>query len=278
MTDDTFPEPPREDEEPGPLGAGESYPWDEEVPSSADDPDAPRHRHDAFTEARKCAFLKALVKTGGILDACRLAGPSPRTVYRHQESDPRFREHCRIALSMAGAPVELTAWQRAVEGVEEEVAVGGKMVKRRRYDSNLLRLLLQASDPKKYGPRPGFKRKRLLRLKKKQIEKEILAEIAAKAPPFEEAIVALDRALEAFGGRREPEKLAAGWTKSPEGEWVPPGYARIDGWVPPPEPGGEETPGDPCDSRATRAIRRTGAGPPDTEQGAVDETAFRPAR
>jgi hypothetical protein len=183
------------------------------------------------------------VKTGGILDACRLVGPSPRTVYRHQESDPRFRDHCRIALKMSGAPVELTAWQRAVEGVEEEVAVGGRMVKRRRYDSNLLRLLLQASDPKKYGPRPGFKRKRLLRFEKKQMEKEIRAEIAADAVPFEEAIEALAGKLEALDRRLEPGRLAAGWTKSPEGDWVPPGYARIEGWAPP-APGGEETPGD----------------------------------
>jgi hypothetical protein len=256
MTDRPASEPLPEDEEPAPPPADQPYPWDEEEPPTGDDPDAlsaeasaeegPRQRHDAFTEARKCTYLKALVKTGGILDACRLVGPSPRTVYRHQQSDPRFLEHCRIALKMAGAPVELTAWTRAVEGVEEEIAVGGKMVKRRRYDSNLLRLLLQASDPKKYGPRPGFKRKRVLRFEKKQMEKEIRAEIAAENPPltFEDAMIGLDKALDAFGRRSESDKLAAGWTMSPEGDWVPPGYARIEGWAPPPEPGGEETPGD----------------------------------
>ncbi|HEX6374951.1 MAG TPA: hypothetical protein VFZ91_04445 [Allosphingosinicella sp.] len=187
------------------------------------------------------------MKTGCIVDACRLVGPSPRTVYRHQESDPRFLKHCQLALRMSGAPVELTAWERAVEGVEEEVAVGGTLVKRRRYSENLLRLLLQGSNPKKYGPRPGFKRKRLLRHERKQMEREIRAEIAAETPEFtfEEAIVALDRQLDAFGLRQDAEKLASGWTQSPEGHWVPPGYAPIPDWRPPGAADGEgDTPGD----------------------------------
>lgn len=224
-----------------------AYPWDE--PPQPGDPDpecgeasdqsGPRPRHDAFTEARKCAFLRALVKTGCILDACRLVGPSPRTVYRHQESDPRFLRHCQLALKMAGGPVELTVWERAVEGVEEEVAVGGRMVKRRRYDSHLLRLLLQGSNPKKYGPRPGFKRKRLLRYERKQMTREIKAELEAQTRlhqrPFEEVAKSILTKIEAIKRHEEPKKLAAGWTKSPEGHWIPPGYGPIAGWAPPPE-------------------------------------------
>lgn len=260
MSEESLPDPPPEGGDPALPSADPPYPWDEDEPPPADDPDAPRPRHDAFTEARKSAFLRALVKTGCILDACRLVGPSPRTVYRHQERDPRFLRHCGLALKMSGAPVELTAWERAVEGVEEEIAVGGKMVKRRRYSENLLRLLLQASDPKKYGPRPGFKRKRLLRFERKQMEREIRAELAAETeePSFEEAIVALDRALDAFGVRRgilpEEERLAAGWSRTPEGHWIPPGYGPIPGWVPPSDggirEGGEsgEGGGPPADS------------------------------
>jgi hypothetical protein len=245
MTDDPFAEPLPEDEEPAPP-ADEPYPWDEPPPDAPDDPadpDAARQRHDAFTEARKCAFLKALVKTGCILDACRLVGPSPRTVYRHQESDPRFLRHCQLALKMSGAPVELTAWERAVEGVEEEIAVGGKMVSRRRYSENLLRLLLQGSNPKKYGPRPGFKRKRLLRHERKQMKREIEAELEAKRKlserPVGDAIQSILTKIDAIERHEEPLKLAAGWTRSADGHWVPPGYAPIPGWVPPPAPDGE---------------------------------------
>ena len=248
MTDQPPPQIPPEGEEPVPPAGGEPYPWDEEE-TPCDDPDSPRQRHDAFTEARKCEFLRALVKTGGILDACRLVGPSPRTVYRHQETDRRFLEHCRIALRMSGAPVELTAWSRAVEGVEEEVAVAGLLVKRRRYDSNLLRLLLQASDPKKYGPRPGFKRKRLLRFERKQMEREIRADIEAQRKlaerSGEEAMESILRKIEAIERHEEPARLAAGWSKSPEGHWIPPGYGPIAGWEPPGAAGeAEDDPGD----------------------------------
>ena len=68
--------------------------------------------------------------------------------------------------------------------------------------------------------------------------REIRAEIAAETPEcsFEDAIVALDRALVAFGARRgiesEEDKLAAGWSTTPEGHWIPPGYGPIPGWSP----------------------------------------------
>ena len=139
-----------------------------------------------------------------------------------------------------------------MEGVEEQVAVGGQMVRRRRYDSNLLRLLLQGSDPKKYGPRPGFKRKRLLRHERKQMEREIRAEIAENepSPTFDDSMEALERRLRALNipigeeADAEAAKLASGWTKSPEGHWVPPGYGPIPGWAPPSAPEWEETPHD----------------------------------
>ncbi len=207
------------------------FPWDAELPP--DDPDAPRQRHDAFTEAKKSVYLRALVKTGCILDACRLTGISPRTVYRHQENDPAFFENCRLALRISGTPAEITAWQRAVEGVEQPFACGGEVHVRRRYSDGLLRLLLQGSNPKKYGPNPGFRRKRLLKHERKQMEREVRAEIAAKRMSFDESIALLDRKLRHM--EVPEEELAAGWTKSANGHWIPPGYA----WVGLPEGSGE---------------------------------------
>ncbi len=211
------------------------FPWDAE--SAPDDPDAPRERHDAFTEAKKCVYLRALVKTGCILDACRLTGVNPRTVYRHQENDPGFSDNCRVALRISATPVEITAWRRAVEGVEQEFACGGQVHVRRRYSDGLLRLLLQGSNPKKYGPNPGFKRKQLLKQERKQIEREVRAELEAGLRPrtLDDVRESILRKMEAIARHREPEKLAAGWTKSAEGDWIPPGYA----WVGLPEGGGE---------------------------------------
>ena len=210
------------------------YPWDSpEEAGDTVDPSAPRERHDAFNESRKRTFLRALVKCGCLLDACRAAGAAPRTVYRHQEKDPVFAEHCRLARAMAATPLELTAFQRAVEGVEEPFACGGEVHVRRRYDSGLLRLLLQGANPKKYGRNPGFTRKRVLKFERKAIEREIRAEIAARRPSFDESMEMLERELDAFDMEGDPRRLAEGWTRTADGEWVPPGYGPIPGWTPP---------------------------------------------
>src|SRR4051812_31590388 len=219
------------------------YPWDEDPPPA--DPDAPRERHDAFNGAKKSVWLRALVKSGCIQDACRLTGVSPRTIYRHQQNDPGFFEHCRIALRVSGTPAELTAWSRAVEGVEQPFACGGQVHVRRRYSDSLLRLILQGSNPKKYGPNPGFGRKRLMKHERKQIEREIRAEIAAKQKPwsFEEAMVALDRKLDHLDDDGLMGHFGPGWTKTPDGHWIPPGYAPIPGWEPPTRPAGDDDEG-----------------------------------
>jgi hypothetical protein len=217
--------------EAGPAPDDEPLPWDRDP--APDDPDAPRQRHDAFTEARKSVLLRALVRTGCILDACRPTGVAPRTVYRHQERDPAFAEHCRIAIRMSATPVEITAWQRAVEGIEQKFACGGEVRVRRRYADGLLRLLLQGSNPRKYGPRPGFKRKHLLKHERKRIEREVRAEQAEwlKARPIDKVTESIIGKVEAIERHKAPEKLAAGWTKSADGHWIPPGFA----WVGPPE-------------------------------------------
>lgn len=149
------------------------------------------------------------------------------TVYRLQGNDPRFLKHCRLAIEMAGVEAELTAWERGVTGVEEQVVCGGKVITLVKYSDAMLRLLLQGSNPKKYGPNPGFSRKRLLKHERKQMEKEIRAEIAAKRMTFDESIKPLDKRLQAFGLRHDKKQLAAGWIQTEEGHWIPPGWVRI---------------------------------------------------
>jgi len=210
-----------------PPPANLPMPWDE-PPEEEEDEDGVRRRHDAFTARRRNEYLKALQKTGCVLDACRLVGVSPRTIYYHQGQDAGFLKLCTLAVSMCETPVELTAWERAVSGIEEQVVVGGRIVTRVKRSDSLQRLLLQGANPKKYGARPGFTRKRMLKAERKQMEREVRAEIASRRMSFEEAIEKLDRQLGAMAKREEPKKLAAGWTRSPEGEWVPPGYGPLD--------------------------------------------------
>lgn len=208
-------------------------PWEgDPPPEQARDARGRRVRHDAFTARRRHEFLSALAKTGTVEDAARAVRVDPRTVYRHQEKDPAFLGHCQLALRMSAVPIELTAWQRAVEGVEQEFACGGQIHIRRRYDAGLLRLLLQGSNPKKYGPRPGFGRKRILRHERKQIEREVRAEIDSQARLDDEAVKEeLKRSLTSVWKRLRAEKaqkkLAAGWTETPDGDWIPPGYGPL---------------------------------------------------
>ena len=195
------------------------------IPADAEEP--PSERRDAFTPGRKAKFLDVLGKTGCLIDACRKTGISRTTAYNHQRSDPGFRRQCDLAVHMAGTSTELTAWERAVVGVEEDVIQYGKFVGTclRRSDS-LLRFLLQGAKPKKYGPRAGFTRKRLLKQERKRIEEEVRAEISASFPPVEQVRERIIQKVMAIKRHEEPKKLAAGWTRTEGGEWVPPG------WVP----------------------------------------------
>lgn len=208
-------------------------PWEESdnLPAAAS---GKRPRHDAFTLARRAAFLTHLAKTGCILDACRAVSVSSRTVYRLQESDGEFRRHCELALAMARTPVELAAWERGVVGVEEDYVRGGQVFTRIRRSDSILRLLLQGSNRKKYGPRPGFTRKRLRAWERKQMERDIRDAMRAKEPSPEAVTQSILRKVAAIERHREGERLAAGWTKTEDGHWIPPGWVRAEGGDPPP--------------------------------------------
>lgn len=69
-----------------------------------------------------------------------------------------------------------------------------------------------------------------------------------KGRPIEEVTESILRKVEAIKRHREPERLAAGWTKSADGHWVPPGFAWVglpeDSASPPAPAPGEDTPRD----------------------------------
>lgn len=202
----------------------------------ADDAPQRRERHDAFNEGRKATFLSALIKTGCLKDAARAAGVSAKTVYNHQDSDPAFAEDVRTALAMSATPVEMIAWRRAVHGVEQEFACGGQVYVRRRYSDHLLRLLLQGSNPKKFGPNPGFKRKRVYRHERKEMEREIRAQLyaeqRAREPDMAQVEAEILQKVAAIQRHSTKTKLACGWSQAPNGYLLPPGYGRLPGLNP----------------------------------------------
>ena len=123
-----------------------------------------------------------LGKTGCVRDACRKAGISNTSAYRARDRlGPDFARQWDLAQAMAASSLEALAWERAVTGIEEPVYYYGKFshMRVRRSDS-LFRLLLQASNPKKYGRLGPVRRKTLRQWERKAIE----AEIRANQPPL----------------------------------------------------------------------------------------------
>jgi hypothetical protein len=120
------------------------------------DPEGRRSRSDGFGEERKRLFLAALRHGFGTLAACRLVGISNRTAYNHRRDDADFARDWALARRMAILPLELVAFERAVDGVEEPVYAYGKLshVRVRRSDG-LLVALLAAEDPEKFGRTAG---------------------------------------------------------------------------------------------------------------------------
>ena len=127
-----------------------------------------------LTRARQEQFLKALAETGSVATSAALAGTSRTRVYELRKADPAFASAWEDAEEIAADRLEEEARRRAVEGVEEPLVSGGKLVRDdngqpitvRRYSDNLLLALAQSapattarktdalSTAARYNPRP----------------------------------------------------------------------------------------------------------------------------
>jgi hypothetical protein len=116
-----------------------------------------QERHDGFSAERRLLFLAALRDGASVLEACATVGVSNRTAYNHRDRDPDFARDWGLAVRMCRAPLELAAFARGVEGIDEPVYRYGKQVGTcRRYSDALLRTLLAGEKPRKYGRRAGL--------------------------------------------------------------------------------------------------------------------------
>lgn len=106
-----------------------------------------RERHDGWTAARRARFLTVLAHTGCVRDACRVVGLASTNAYRTRARLPDFAKRWDDALARANKGLVATAYARAVEGVEEPIIRGDKVVAtRRRYSDSLLALLIKRGD------------------------------------------------------------------------------------------------------------------------------------
>lgn len=114
-----------------------------------------------ITRQRRDAFLGALAATGNVSAAARAAGVARWWLYALRGKDAGFAALWRDAEEEAVDLLEAEARRRAVDGIEEPLMGGGKLIKDdagqvvtiRRYNDRLLEFLLKAHRPDKYRDR-----------------------------------------------------------------------------------------------------------------------------
>lgn len=172
-------------------------------------------RSDGFSAEDKRLFIVALRSGETVLSACALVGISNRTAYNHRNRDPVFARDWRLARQMSRMPLEIAAYQRGVIGVEEPIhAYGRRLGTRVRRSDSLLRTLLIAERPKKYGPRAGIKSER------KRAEKRIEAAVAPLRAALEAAQADL-AALKAAAAEPPVPQIVNFVNPSPRGAAAP---------------------------------------------------------
>lgn len=168
-----------------------------------------RGRIDGFTPAKQQIFFEAIEQGGCLADAAAAARISRTTVARWRAREPDFAEELERRRGLAGGALEKIAWQRAVTGAPETLIRNGAVVQIRVKPSDaMLRLLLQASNPDKFGRSGGLSRREIERHLRRRIEAE-WREQAAQAPAIEEVRSAILERLDAIG-RHEAQQGGGG--------------------------------------------------------------------
>jgi len=120
-----------------------------------------RPRSEEWTEEKQRRFIEMLADTGLVGAAAKAVGMSRESAYRLRRAahGAAFARAWDAARHHAGALIEDIAFERAIEGVEQDVydrhgeVVGARLV----HDNRLLKYLLSHLKPERYGvgPRGG---------------------------------------------------------------------------------------------------------------------------
>jgi hypothetical protein len=180
-----------------------------------------RERIDGFTAEKEATFLAELERSGCVTDAARTVGISKTSINRHRRFRPAFDAACKLARTKARGPLEAIAYLRAVEGTETKVIRGGKVVEVRVKPSDaMLRSLMAAADPDKYGNRPKATAEQLEAIRRDmEVEKKEVDEARRM-----EVVERLVRKMHLLRKRRI---RAEGFGMTVDGDLVPPGYGPV---------------------------------------------------
>ncbi|MDT8760367.1 hypothetical protein MZO42_16825 [Sphingomonas psychrotolerans] len=117
-------------------------------------------RLDGWTEEKQRRFIETLADTGLVNVACKAVGMSRASAYQLRRSPhgAAFARAWDAARHHAGGLIEDIAFERAIEGTEQEVlGPNGEVIATRLvHDNRLLKYLLGHLKPERYGTRtPG---------------------------------------------------------------------------------------------------------------------------
>lgn len=102
-----------------------------------------RHRNDGWTPIRQRAFLRGLSEMGSVTDVCARLGMSTTSAYRLRSVSVTFADQWDKAAQIVQPILEQAAYERGVEGWDEEVYYQGKIVGfRKRYSDAALKMLM----------------------------------------------------------------------------------------------------------------------------------------
>ena len=103
------------------------------------------------------SFLVELKNTCNITRSARNVGHSRRTMYNYKEKDERFAKAWDDALEEGIDNLEYLAQERAFGGIERGIYYQGKKIAtEREYSDGLVKFLLRAHKPKRYGNDQGL--------------------------------------------------------------------------------------------------------------------------
>ena len=115
--------------------------------------DARRTRRDGWTLERQKLFIETLAATASVSESCRYVGLSRQSAHKLYQRSPQFRAAWDEALKAAVGVLAATAFDRAVNGTQEQVWHDGRMVGfREKHHDRLLLYLLRVRDPLNYAP------------------------------------------------------------------------------------------------------------------------------
>ncbi len=114
-----------------------------------------RPRRDGWTEEKQRRFIEVLADTGQVGLAARTVGMTRETAYRLRRSahGAAFARAWDAARHHAGSLLEDVAFERAIEGVEQNIydENGEVVCTKRVYNDRLLTFLLRNLKPERYG-------------------------------------------------------------------------------------------------------------------------------